>query len=489
MYKHRILKLIACLPLAAALVAGSSGAASATKPNIVFFFIDDMGWKDWRGNDNPNVLTPNIDKIARDSVQFDQGYVNAANCAPSRCALLAGQYTPRTQFYNVWSIHRGHKKSDRLSLEEIHDGQALTEDKFTFAEALQKAGYTTAMYGKWHISGHGRDGSGNDGGVGPKMQGFDDVLEHSAGSLGEAFKQAPEDPKKIFSYTARASEFIEECNADKKPFMIYMAHHAVHAAFHARRSTKKMISEELADGKVNHSYASCLFDTDASIGIILDKLDELRIRDNTVIIFLSDNGGIPEGGGSQAPLRSFKGCYYEGGIRVPFMISLPKQFKPRRSKTPVMAIDLYPTMLSLAGVQDIEKHIGDYTIDGTSLLPELRGGTLEERALFWYYPAYLKGSRRYKQSRVPEYRQQPVSVIRKGDWKLLLHHEEWSLDKGKNALELYNLAEDMGETKNLANEHPERCQALLKELLEWHKDTNAVIPSKPNSKRESSPKD
>ena len=467
------------------LLAVHNGRA-ATQPNIVLFFIDDMGWRDWSGSGNTYLQTPSIDRIAARGVVFEQGYVNAANCAPSRCALLSGQYSTRTHFYNVWSVDRGHPELDRLSLNDVTDGQVFADEKTSFAEALKLAGYKTAMYGKWHVSGHGRDGSGNKGGVSPRMQGFDAVLEHPSKELGAMFK-ATGDPKNIFLYTKRAMDFAEQCTAENKPFMIYMAHHAVHVGSVSLPESRELYTRKAPSGPIDNAppYAAMMHDTDTSIGMMLDKLKALGIEDHTVVMLLSDNGGVP-GNCTQPPLRAYKGSYYEGGIRVPFMISWPGRIKPGRNTDPVMAIDLYPTMLEMAGVKDIQSHLGDYVIDGTSLMPALDGGALKERSLFWHCPAYLPGSAKYTGTRSPDYRLQPVSVIRKGDWKLHLFMEEWSLDGGRDrletnhAVELYNVKEDIGEQHDLALTHPAKRNELLDELLAWHRETNAEIPREPN---------
>ena len=487
--------IVAAVCLGTAILTIQPAAAKSSKPNFVFFFIDDMGYRDWGRHGNKFIETPSIDRLANESVVFSNGYVNAANCAPSRCAVLSGQYTPRTHFYNVWSIHRGEKSKNRLSLKDVVDGQVFADGKVSFAEALKKAGYSTAMYGKWHVSGHGRDGSGVDGGISPQMQGFDDVIDHSARDLDSLFKKNG-DPKQMFTYTKRAMEFAEKSTQDNKPFMIYLAHHAVHTGndVGSKPETRKYFSDKKSMGqyeeKVNYRYAAHLADTDTSIGLMLDKLEELQIKDNTVFMFLSDNGGIPTRL-HQKPLRSWKGSYYEGGIRVPFFISWPKRFKPTETDVPAMAIDLYPTMLELAGVKDIESHLDGYPIDGKSLLPLLTGKSMPERAIFWHFPAYLRGDKKYTETRTPDYRQQPVSVIRKGDWKLHLFLEEWSLDGGRekidtnNCVELYNLKQEVGEKSNLALSNKTKRDEMLEELLAWHKSINAPIPTEPNPKRDS----
>jgi arylsulfatase A-like enzyme len=460
-------------------------AAFASQPNIVFFFIDDMGWKDWSGGGSDYFDTPNIDRIANEGMAFPHGYVNAANCAPSRCSLLSGQYPPRNHFYSVGSIHRGNPEKDRLSLEDVPDLQDLPDERVTFAEAMKKAGYQTAMYGKWHVSNH----------ITPAMQGFDEVYEHDAKALPGLLEQDPNDPKHIFSYTHRAMGFAEKSVLEGKPFLIYLAHHAVHVRHEARPETLEAYDNKepgTFHNSVKPIYGAVMSDTDTSIGMMLDKLEQLDVQDNTVVIFLSDNGGPPDNGASQAPLRSWKGCYYEGGIRVPYLVRWPGKIRPGAiSDTPVMAIDLYPTMLELAGVEDIERHLDGHEIDGQSILPVLLDeGEMEERALFWHFPAYLIGKSHYTGARsYPNYRAQPVSVIRRGDWKLLMYLEEWSLDGGfekrdiNNALELYNLKTDVGESDNVALRNPELRDRLLDELLKWQTSIGAPVPKAPNKKR------
>jgi arylsulfatase A-like enzyme len=477
------------------------------RPNIILFFIDDMGVYDWGGSGNPYILTPNIDRIGRDGVVFTQGYVNASNCAPSRCALLTGQYPPRNHFYNVKTIHRGNKRIDRLTLRDVPDGlpsddpkvklPRVPDERITFAEALKKAGYTTAMYGKWHVSGAPPKGAGFDGGVSPSMQGFDDVMEGDPVAAGWPEKRKGTDPKHVFSYSERANRFIEQSSEQEKPFLIYMAHHAVHRGNEFTKENLELFKARKTDNPYHNSpeYAAMMYDTDRSIGMILDKLDQLGIYEDTVVIFLSDNGGVPKSC-TQQPLRAYKGAYYEGGIRVPFIISWPGRFRHRTTATPVMAIDLYPTMLELAGITDIPGHINKQPIDGRSLvrlLNDPKALSVTNRSLFWYFPAYLAGNPAYTGTRLPSYRQLPVSVIRKGDWKLIMHLEEWSLDGGREkidtnkSIELYNLAADPSEKDNLALKNKERRDQLLNELLAWQRDIAAPIPREPNATSRRSP--
>ena len=462
---------------------GAAQAQAAKRPNFVIIFIDDMGWRDWSGNGSDFLVTPNIDKIGAEGIVFDQGYVNAANCAPSRCAMLSGQYAPRNKFYNVFTIHRGKKGIDRLTLADVPEEQVLFKERITFGEALQKAGYKTAMYGKWHVGGHGKKGEKI---IMPQEQGFDDVLYHHPGKLNKLFKENG-DPKQIFAYTKQAMKFAEECKQEDKPFLIYLAHHAVHAQDQCRPESKALYADK-KPGKISKGvkYGGMMHDTDEGIGMLMNKIKELGIDDNTVVFFLSDNGGV-HWHCTQPPLRGYKGCYYEGGIRVPFIVRWPGKIKPARSQAPVMAIDLYPTMLELAGVTDIAAHVDGQPLDGTSIVPLLKGKSMEDRPMFWHIPSYLSGNPAYEGARHQKYRQRPASVIRKGDWKLLVHFEEWSLDGGRDkiaengAVELFNLKDDPGEHKNLAMKNISKRDELLDELIAWWKSIDAPIPKEPTN--------
>ncbi len=379
----------------------------------------------------------------------------------------------------------GKKHLDRLSLADVQDGQTLHKERVTFGEALQKAGYKTAMYGKWHVEGKEE--------ILPDVQGFDDVLRNHPGTLKELFKENG-DPKQIFSYTKRAMDFAEKCHSEKKPFLIYLAHHAVHSSNQSRPESRQRY-EDKKPGKMNKGapYGAMMHDTDVGIGMLMKKIKDLGIDDNTMVIFLSDNGGTSNRC-IQPPLRAFKGSYYEGGIRVPFIVRWPGHIKPGKSQTPVMAIDLYPTMLELAGVKDIAAHVGGQPLDGTSIVPLLEGKSMKERPMFWHFPAYLSGNPNYEGARSKHYRQRPVSVIRKGDWKLLVHFEEWSLDGGREKLatnksvELYNLKDDPGEKKNLVMKNTTKRDELLDELQAWWKSIDAPIPAEPNPKLGQAPK-
>jgi arylsulfatase A-like enzyme len=231
-------------------------------------------------------------------------------------------------------------------------------------------------------------------------------------------------------------------------------------------------------------YAACTYDLDAGVGLLLAKLKELGLEENTMVVFTSDNGGT--GRNLQEPLRGAKGCYYEGGIREPFLVRWPGVTKPgSRSDVPVINVDLFPTFLAAAGAPVPDGKV----LDGESLLPLLKGeGALTRPAIFWHFPGYLDGpvNRGRELDARTGFRTRPVTVIRKGDWKLHLYHEEWKLDGGReslatnNAVELYNIAKDIGEQNNLANTETTKRDELVNDVTAWWKSTGALVPQKTN---------
>jgi arylsulfatase A-like enzyme len=287
----------------------------------------------------------------------------------------------------------------------------------------------------------------------------------------------PVDPKGIFSITAAACEFLE-VNRDR-PFFAYLPHYAVHSRLQGRPDTMEHFQAKPKGQKHNNpAHAACLADLDTGVGMVLQKLRDLGLEQNTLVLFTSDNGGNAV---SQEPLRGMKGCYYEGGIRVPMIVRWPAVVKPgSTSDVPVINVDFYPTFLAAAAAGSPST-----VLDGASLLPLLRGEPrIEREAIFWHFPGYLDGP--VPRGRDPVFRTRPVSVIRQGDWKLHLYHEEWQLEGGReqlsanNAVELYNLTEDPGERRNLAASHPQQRDKLLASLLSWIAQTSAPLPSQPN---------
>jgi arylsulfatase A-like enzyme len=449
--------------------------APARRPNILFILADDLGWRDVGYQGADFYETPNLDRLSRQGLVFTQGYANAGNCTPSRACLHAGQYTPRHGVYAVGSTARGPQAQMRLVPEPGKTG--LAPATLTLAKALKAAGYATALFGKWDLA-------GPDGAT-PEQQGFDTVVDPRAAepnSLGTD----PQDPKSLFALTRAAADWIQDHT--QQPFFAFVSHHAIHSPLEARSETlKRFRAKNPGLLHTNALYAACLNDLDHSVGLLLTRLQELGLATNTLVIFTSDNGATPES--SQEPLRGNKGCYYEGGLRVPLIIRWPAVVRAdSRSGIPVSQVDLFPTMLGAAGAPIPPNHV----VDGEDLLPLLRGQRVPQRkALYWHFPGYLDDP--VLRGRDPVFRTRPVSVIRKGDWKLHLYHEEWLLQGGRaaaatnNAVELYNLTTDVGERKNLI-QHTAKREELLNDLLKWLAETKAPWATNPNAPTQTEPK-
>lgn len=442
--------------------------ADAAPPNIVLIFADDLGWQDVGYQGAEFIETPNIDRLASEGMVFTAGYAAAGNCAPSRACLLSGQYTPRHHVFAVGDTNRGPQSSQRLV--PIPNKSGLSVENVTFAEALKSAGFVTGIFGKWHLD--GKDGAS------PEQQGFDVVRQSYHG-----WKQdEPDNPKAIFSLTRAAGEFMEQ-NRDR-PFFVYLPHYAIHTKLQARLATLDRFNDKTTNDQQNALYAACTYELDHGVGMLLDKLTQLGLDDNTLVVFTSDNGATQQS--SQEPLRGNKGCYYEGGIREPFIVRWPGVTTPgSRCDVPVISVDLFPTFLAAAGASAPDGKV----LDGESLLPLLRGeNDLQRDAIYWHFPGYLdRPVIRGRELDVQTgFRTRPVSVIRKGDWKLHLYHEEWQLDGGReklatnHAVELYNLADDPSERVDLAQQEPVRRDELLDDLFAWMNSTDAPVPTEPN---------
>ncbi|MCL4782058.1 MAG: sulfatase [Bryobacterales bacterium] len=454
--------------LAAAGAASRLPAQPSRPPNILFIFADDLGWRDVPFNGSDFMETPRLDGLRREGMAFTNAYASAANCAPSRACLLSGQVTPRHAVYAVQSTKRGPVNEMRML--PVPNEVNLDPDKITFAEALRAAGYTTGLFGKWHL--------GNQGGSAPMAQGFGTYYDSRFPEPNRK-RDMEDDPKGLFSIAAAACNFMEANR--ERPFLCYVAQHAIHTTLEARPASIKHFQAK-PKGKQHGAtmYAACLYDLDAAVGVLLDKLKELGLERNTLVLFTSDNGGTQQS--SQEPLRGSKGAYYEGGIREPMLVRWPGTVKAGSTcETPVINLDFYPTFLDVAGARPP----AGYPLDGASLTPLLRGErALGNRAIYWHFPGYLNDP--VVRGRDPVFRTRPVTAMRKGDWKLLLYHEEWQLDGGwekrdsNAAVELYNLRDDVGERVDLALKQPAQRDALLKEMLAWMKRTGATMPTQPN---------
>ncbi len=462
--RHFIKKTISLLSAACAGPALSSCHQQSGRPNFVFFLIDDLGWKDVGYMGSEFYETPNIDRLARQSMIFTNAYANAPNCAPTRACLLSGQYSPRHGVYTVNSSARGEAPLRKLI--PVANSKTLDPQIITFAELLNRAGYTCASIGKWHL--------GKDPQHGPRAQGFDlNIGGNRSGHPKSYFSpydnpELPDGPAGEYltdRLTDEAISFIEQNH--NNPFFLYFPHYGVHLPLQAKEElVEKYKQKPAAVTHHNPRYAAMIESVDQSVGRILNKLDSAHLSQNTVVIFYSDNGGHGAVT-SMAPLRGSKGMLYEGGIRVPATVRWPNKI-PAGSicDEPVISVDFFPTIMDMANI----KCETIPPLDGKSLLPLLTATkqTLNRKALYWHFPAYLQS---YLGDRT--WRTTPVSVIRKGDWKLLEFFED-------NQLELYHLKKDIGEQNNLVNKAPNRAQSLHCDLIRWREKLNAPVPTNPN---------
>ncbi len=466
-FRLRITAIILMLITVSTFVAFCATAADR-RPNIVFFFIDDMGWTDLGYAGSDYYETPNIDRLAAEGIVFTDAYANAPNCAPSRACLMSGLYTPRHGVFTVGDPRRGNHAFRKL--EPVENKTVLDDGFFTLAEALQQSGYTTATMGKWHL---GKD---------PTTQGFDVNIagrewgSPSGGGYHSPFKYPSLVNEEKGEYltdalTREACAFIEE--QQDEPFFLYLTHYAVHTPIQGRADLVAKYKEKpKSKHHTNATYAAMIESVDHSVRDVLAKLDDLKLADDTVVLFFSDNGGHV-GATSNHPLRGYKGMLYEGGIREPMIVKWPGVTKAgSRCDEPVIGIDIYPTLLEMTETPLEKSRIN--LLDGVSITPVLRDPTasLEREAIFWHFPCFLQGT---GDPHGGPFRTTPAGAIRKGDWKLI----EW-FESGR--LELYNLKSDLSETTNLAESEPEKLMELHEAMLAWRREVNAPVPTTPNPK-------
>ena len=413
------------------------------KPNIVLILADDLGWADLGCYGSPWKNTPALDRLAAEGVRFTHATTAQPICSPARAALMTGR-TPARLHLTDFIPGRRVMPSQRMLKPEMKQQLPLEEE--TLPELLKKNGYATGIFGKWHLGGEG---------FGPKAQGFDHYFAGPANTT----PSATEGGKGEYELTARACEWMEQTKA--QPFLCYIAHNTPHIALGAK---KELEDKYRQSGAANPTYAAMMESMDDCVRLTLEKLEALALREKTIVIFLSDNGGlnIIEGANTPAttnkPLRGGKGGLYEGGLRVPLIIRWPGQVPAGKvESTPVISTDLVPTLLAATGTAPSAQ-----PSDGVNLVPLLTGGKKPARSsLFWHYPHYSNQ------------RGFPGGAVRTGDWKLIESYDD-------GHLELYHLAEDPSEMQNLALSHPTRVADMLAALRSWRTEMNAQLMRGPN---------
>jgi arylsulfatase A len=423
----------------------ASMLAENPKPNFVFILMDDMGWTDVACFGSKFYQSPNIDKLAAEGMKFTQAYAACPVCSPTRASIMTGKYPARLHLTDFIPGRRIMADQKLLRPEFLLQ---LPLEETTLPEALKSAGYISGGFGKWHLGGKGFE---------PDKQGFD---VYDLGNQKGSYPGSDEAGKGEYGLTESALKFVEQ-NKDR-PFFLYLPYYSVHIPLHARSELVQKY-EKLRDPKATHTnslYAAMIESVDTQIGRLLAKLEELKLAENTVVIFVSDNGGLSVHEGentpatSNAPLREGKGYLHEGGIRVPLIVRWPGVVKPGTVCTNVVSsVDYFPSLLEIAGVKIPTNQI----VDGRSIVPLLKqNGAPKPRQIFWHYPHYSNqgGS--------------PGGAMRDGAFKLI----EW-FETGQ--LELYDLQNDPAEKTNLIDKMPDKAVQMQARLDLWRRDVGAQM--------------
>jgi arylsulfatase A-like enzyme len=447
---NRLAPALALLSLGCSVPAalGATPQASAAKtpvvnrPNILIIVADDLGYGELGCQGHPEIPTPNIDAIAKNGCRFTSGYVSCPVCSPTRAGLMTGRYQQRF----------GHEFNPG-PVEDASDAFGLSRDEKTIAERLKAAGYVTGMVGKWHL--------GTRQGLRPTERGFDEffgflggahpyVGNRRRGQVMRGTEPAPELEYLTDAFQREAVAFIDRHKA--QPFFLYLAFNAVHAPLQATSKYRERFPK--VDDQKRQTFCAMLSAMDDAVGGVLAKLHDSGLDENTLIFFISDNGGpTPQTTSRNDPLRGTKATTWEGGIRIPFMIQWKGRVPAGKvDDRPVIALDLHPTALAAAGVTTAPEK----KLDGVNLLPFLQAGNtaLPHEYLFWRFGAQM--------------------AVRKGDWKITRAVGQPGLERrrkrarGAASGQLFNLAQDIGEKQDLAAEHPEKVKELMDAWEQWN---------------------
>ena len=458
------------------LVSGFSTAADTRRPNIVLIVADDLGWRDLSAQGSTFYESPRIDSLAREGVRFTQGYATCQVCSPSRASLMTGQFPARLRITDWIGAAEGTDWKRNTMLLPAYYRHELPPERLTIAEALKEAGYATFFAGKWHLGDTELDW--------PEYHGFDvNKGGHNRGSPPGGYFSPYENPRLAdgppgehlpLRLGRETADFID-AHADR-PFFATLCFYSVHGPAQTTQTlwqkyrdkaavtaepTKRFGDERrrpIREVQDNPIYGGMIEAMDQGVGMVLDALDRHGLRENTVVIFTSDNGGVASGdhwATSNLPLRGGKGYQWEGGVRVPFLVSWPGHIAPRLETDAVVSgVDIYPTVLDLAGLPLRETEHRD----GVSLAGALRDKTpVPDRMLVWHYPHYGNQGG------------DPSSIVRHGNWKLVHTYED---DRD----ELYRLVEDPMETTDVAAIYPEQTKRMRAELESWLREAEVALP-------------
>lgn len=479
-----LLALLFCLPLVA-------GASEAVRPSIVFILVDDLGWSDLHCYGHTWHRTPNIDRLAAEGMRFTNGYAPAPICSASRASILTGKTPARLGFEFVTKNESGRQQLDTdVPLTTPPITLNLPTAETTIAEHLSATGYTTAFFGKWHVNQHyQRRYLAWHPQFGPKQQGFD-VATEDFGDHPYAWRNKPAPPSLPHgkfprdSMLSRAADFIRNQRDADLPYFLMVSSFYVHTP--VRNRCRWLVDEyesQLAADATNRNqrleYAAFVQTLDHHIGTILDAIDDSGQRDETLVVFMSDNGGHPEYC-SNAPLRGSKWNLYEGGIRIPMIVRWPATITaPATCDTPIIGYDWLPTFVDVAGG---DNSLETSEIDGISVERVFTEPTWQpDRSLLWHFP-YYHPEKTYSTAKdgigVDDFvtsKTRPQSAIRVGNYKLIHFAED-------DRVELYDLANDLSEQHDLSEEQPNVATALRNRLenqlsaMNARRAVNSLLP-------------
>lgn len=447
--------------LAFAFAAFAPTLAADDKPrtNVILILADDLGQRDLGCYGSKYYRTPNIDAFAKQGTRFTEAYAACPVCSPTRVSILTGQYPQRSGITD-WLPGRPDRPDQKLLRPKLPDGLPL--EAITLAEVLKANGYATASIGKWHLGGAGLD---------PTKHGFDlNIAGDQTGTPRSYFapyrnktgtipglETAPDGEYLTDRLAAEAAKYIGEHK--DKPFFLYLPHHAVHTPLVAKKDVVAKYKTGPAGTQGNPTYAAMVESLDDAVGTVLKAVDAAGIADRTLVIFTSDNGGLatlegmPAAATYNGPLREGKGYLYEGGVRVPLIVRGPQVKADVTSNAVVSSIDLFPTVLAACSAKS------DAKPDGVDISGVLAGtGPLTRDAIYWHYPHYAnQGSR-------------PGGAVRAGTYKLIEYYET-----GRQ--ELFDVAKDISESRNLILDQPEIAKQLAAKLAAWRESVDAKMPT------------
>ena len=428
-------------------------------PNVVMIIADDLGWSQIGCYGSSFYKTPNIDKLAKSGIKFTNAYSAASICSPTRAAIMTGKYPARL---DLTDFIPGNTPKNKPLLTPEDWQKYLPLKELTIAEKMESSGYSTGFYGKWHLSKEKLPPESLS--HNPKMQGFKEsfVTYKPSSNLIQQWQMENNDFHNVDTITKSGLEFLDQ--NQKSPFLLILSHNTIHdPLIESEKLINKYENKIQSDKEENNPIIGAMIETlDKSVGEIINKLKILDLFDNTLLIFCSDNGGKHKHA-LQTPFKKGKGWLYEGGIRVPLIISWPKKIKkPFISNLMTSSIDFLPTILQVtnSNLDNKNEHDG---IDISSIFSN-QTKIINREELFWHYPHYHNGSG-----------MKPASAIRWNNYKLIEWHEPTLLNKD-NQIELYDLTVDPGESNDLSLKIPDIAIQMRNKLRDWTNEVDAKMP-------------